>query len=329
MKQTDSVQRLAQVACLAAGLMAAGHVVAQANFPVRPIRMVVPGSPATGMDNMGRVVARAMSEALKQQVVVDNRAGAGSLIGSGIVAASAPDGYTIGIASTSTLVAPLLQLKPPYDPVKDFVPIALLSSITSVLVVAPGVPVKNAREFVEYARARPGQLNFASIGSGSAAHLTPEVFNRAAGIKAVHVPFKSVADVVTEMRASRVHYLMFISPAALPMVNDSPLRAMAVTSLKRFAGLPDVPTVSEIGLKNAEVDTMIGVLGPRGMPAALVKRLHAEIVAVLKAPETATQFARYGGDPAIDTTPEKFAAQWEAEYKLYRGLLPEIGLKPQ
>ena len=329
MKQSGSVQKLARAACIVAGLMSAGHVVAQANFPVRPIRMVVPGSPATGMDNMGRVVARAMSEAIKQQVVVDNRAGAGSLIGSGIVATAAPDGYTIGIASTSTIVAPLLQAKPPYDPLKDLTPIALLSSITSVLVVAPDVPVKNAQEFVEYARARPGQLNFASIGSGSAAHLTPEIFNRAAGIKAVHVPFKSVADILTEMRASRVHYLMFISPASLPMLGDGKLRAMAVTSPKRFAGLPDVPTVSEIGLRNAEVDTMIGVVGPPGMPQALVKRLHAEIVAVLKSPDTAAQFARYGGEPAVDTTPEKFAAQWAAEYRLYRGLLPAIGLKPQ
>jgi len=291
--------------------------------------MVVPSSPATGMDNMGRVVARAMSEAIRQQVVVDNRAGAGSLIGSGIVATAAPDGYTIGIASTSTIVAPLLQAKPPYDPLKDFTPIALLSLITSVLVVAPDVPVKNVQEFVEYARARPGQLNFASIGSGSAAHLTPEIFNRAAGIKAVHVPFKSVADILTEMRASRVHYLMFISPASLPMLGDGKLRAMVVTSPKRFAGLPDVPTVSEIGLRNAEVNTMIGVVGPPGMPQALVKRLHAEIVAVLKSPDTAAQFARYGGEPAVDTTPEKFAAQWAAEYRLYRGLLPEIGLKPQ
>lgn len=329
MKQAGKVHGFARAALMTIGLVAAAQAAAQANFPVRPIRMVVPSSPATGMDNMGRVVARAMSEAIRQQVVVDNRAGAGSLIGSGIVATAAPDGYTIGIASTSTIVAPLLQSKPPYDPLKDFTPIALLSSITSVLVVAPGVPVKNAQEFLEYARARPGQLNFASIGSGSAAHLTPEIFNRAAGIKAVHVPFKSVADVLTEMRASRVHYLMFISPASLPMLGDGKLRAMVVTSPKRFAGLPDVPTVSEIGLRNAEVDTIIGVVGPPGMPPALVKRLHAEIVAVLRSPDTHAQFARYGGEPAVDTTPAAFAAQWAAEYKLYRALLPEIGLKPQ
>jgi tripartite-type tricarboxylate transporter receptor subunit TctC len=329
MRQSGSVQRFTMVACIAAGLMSAGLAEAQANFPVRPIRMVVPGSPATGMDNMGRVVSRAMSEAVGQQVVIDNRAGAGSLIGSGIVASAAPDGYTIGVASTSTIVAPLLQTKPPYDPLKDFTRIALLSSITSILVVAPDVPVKNVQEFIQYARARPGQLNFASIGSGSAAHLTPEIFNRAAGIKAVHVPFKAVANVLTELRASRVHYLMFISPASLPMLADGKLRALVVTSPKRFAGLPDVPTVSEIGLPNAEVGTMIGVVGPPKMPSALVKRLHAEIVGVLKSPDTATQFARYGGEPAVDTNPDKFNAQWVAEHKLYRELLGEIGLKPQ
>lgn len=329
MKRSRIGSRWVAAAMVAAGVAAAAHAAAQAGYPSRPIRMVVPGSPATGMDNMGRVVARVMGDAIRQQIIVDNRAGAGSLIGSGIIATATPDGYTIGVASTSTIVAPLLQAKPPYDPLKDFTQIALLSSLTSVLVVAPGVPVKNAQEFVEYARARPGQLNFGSIGAGSAAHLTPEIFNRAAGIKAVHVPFKAVADLVTEMRASRVHYLIFISPASLPMIADGRLRAMAVTSPKRFAGLPEVPTASEIGLRGADVDTMIGVVGPPGMPSSLVKRLHGEIVAVLKAPETRAQFERYGGEPAVDTTPASYAARWRAEFELYRGLLPEIGLKPQ
>lgn len=291
--------------------------------------MIVPGSPATGMDNMGRVVARTMSDALKQQVVVDNRAGAGSLIGSGIVAASTPDGYTIGVASTSTIVAPLLQAKQPFHPLNDFVNIALLSTITSVLVVAPSVPAKNVREFVEYAKARPGQLNFASIGAGSAAHLTPEIFNRVAGVQAVHVPFKTIADVVSELRSGRVHYLMFISPAALPMLQDGKLRALAVTSAERYKGLPDVPTVAEAGLRDAQVDTMIGIVGPIKLPKALVDRLHAEIVAALRAPDTRTQFERFGGEPAVGTTPASYTARWKAEYELYRDLLPRIGLKPQ
>lgn len=300
-----------------------------ADFPIRPVRMIVPGSPATGMDNLGRVVAQGLTEIYKQQVIVDNRAGAGSLIGSGIVAASAADGYTIGIASTSTIVAPLLQAKPPFNPVQDFVNVALLASITSVLVVAPDIPAKNLAEFIQYAKTRPGQLNFASIGAGSAAHLTPEVFNRVAGIQSVHVPFKSVADVVTEMRASRVHYLLFIAPAAIPMLHDGRLRALAVTSTKRYAGLPDVPTVSEAGLRGAEVDTMIGVVAPAATPAALVKRLNADIQSVLRLPDTKVRFERFGAEPATDTTREVYAAKWRAEYDLFRKLLPEIGLKPQ
>jgi tripartite-type tricarboxylate transporter receptor subunit TctC len=316
-----------------AGVILAGLATAVAqpasDFPTRPVRMIVPGSPATGMDNMGRVVARGLTDRFKQQVIVDNRAGAGSLIGSGIVAGAAPDGYTIGVASTSTIVAPLLQVKPPFDPVKDFVNIALLSSITSVLVVAPDIPAKNVKEFIEYARARPGKLNFASIGAGSAAHLTPEIFNRAAGIQAVHVPFKNIADVVSEMRSSRVHYLMFISPAALPMLNDGRLRALAVTSPKRYAALPDVPTVAEAGLPNAEADTMIGIIAPVALPKAMVERLHRDIVAVLRQPETRAQYEKFGGEPAADISRETYASKWKAEYELFRKLLPEIGLKPQ
>jgi tripartite-type tricarboxylate transporter receptor subunit TctC len=298
-------------------------------FPTHPVRMIVPASPATGMDNLGRVVAQGLTEIFKHQVIVDNRAGAGSLIGSAIIAGAAPDGYTIGLAATSTIVAPLLQARPPYRPLEDFVNIALLSSLTSVLVVSPEIPAKNLEEFIQYARARPGKLNFASIGAGSAAHLTPEIFNRAAGIQAVHVPFKTVADVASEMRSSRVHYLIFISPAALPMLQDGKLRALAVTSTKRYAGLPDVPTVGEAGLRGAEAESMIGIVGPAALPKHLVTRLHADIVSVLRRPETKTRFERFGGEPAVETSRDAYAAKWKAEYELFRKLLPEIGLIPQ
>ena len=179
------------------------------------------------------------------------------------------------------------------------------------------------------AKARPGQLNYASIGSGTAAHLTAEIFNRAAGIDAVHVPFKIVADIYTEMLANRVHYLVFVSPASIPMLRDGKMRALAVTSAKRNAALPDTPTVIEAGLPGAEVDTMFGVLAPAGLPKAVVAKLHADIVKILRLPETRERFARQGGEPAVDTTPELFAKQLRAEYERYRKLLPAIGLKPQ
>ena len=304
-------------------------VAAVAAYPERPVRLIVPASPGTGMDFFGRTVGQALTEEYRQQVITDNRAGAGGLIGAATVAAATPDGYTIGMASTSTIIAPLLQVKPPYRPIEDFTPVALLASITSVLVVAPGVQAKTVQEFIALAKSRPGQFNFASVGSGTAAHLTAEIFNRAAGIEAVHVPFKIVADIYTEMLASRVHYLIFVSPASIPMLRDGKLRALAVTSAKRNAALPDTPTVLEAGLPGAEVDTMFGVLAPAGLPKAVLAKLHADIVKILRLPESRERFARQGGEPAVDTTPEKFAWQLRAEYERYRKLLPAIGLKPQ
>ncbi len=315
----------------AAALFVAGTVHAQSNapYPVRPVRVIVPASAGSGMDYMGRSIAQVLTETYKQQVIIDNRAGAGSLIGTAIVAGAAPDGYTLGIASTSSVVAPLLQLKPPYRPLEDLVPIALLSSLTSIVVVAPGVPAKNIRELIALAKAKPGQLNFASIGAGSAAHLTPELFNRAAGIDAVHVPFKSVGDVIAAMLATQVHYLVWISPASLPMLKDGRLRAMAVTSAKRYPGLPDVPSVAEIGLRNAEVDTLIGVVGPATLPKALVSRLHNDFETALRQPAIREAFDRQGGEPAVNVTQAAYAAKWKAEYERYSKLLPELGLKRQ
>jgi tripartite-type tricarboxylate transporter receptor subunit TctC len=317
--------------CVAVFLFAGSTAQAQTStaFPARPVRVIVPGSVGTGMDHMGRSLAQVLTDTYKQQVIIDNRAGAGSLIGTGIVAGAAPDGYTLGVASTSSIVAPLLQAKPPYDPLRDLVQIALLSSLTSVVVVAPGVPAKNIKEFIAYAKARPAQLNFASIGAGSAAHLTPEIFNRAAGIDAVHVPFKSVADVFSAMVATQVHYLIWISPASLPMLKEGRLRALAVTSAKRYSGLPDVPTVAEVGLRNAEVETMIGIVGPVKLPRSVVSRLHGDIVAAMRQPAIKEAFERQGGEPAIDVSQAAYAQKWKAESELYRKLLPELGLKPQ
>ena len=175
-----------------------------------------------------------------------------------------------------------------------------------MLTVAPGVQAKTVQEFVAIAKARPRELSYASIGSATAAHLTAEIFNRAAGIDAVHVPFKIVADSYTEMLANRVHYLVFVSPASIPMLRDGKMRALAVTSAKRNAALPDTPTVVEAGLPGAEVDTMFGVLAPAGLPKAVVARLHADIVKILRLPETRERFARQGGEPAVDTTPDEF-----------------------
>ncbi len=298
-------------------------------YPERPIRLLIPAAPGTGSDYFGRTVAGALTEIYKQQIVADNRAGAGGLIGAQMIATANPDGYTLGMASSSLIVAPLFQTKPQYRPIEDFSPIALLSSITSVLVVAPSVPAKSMQELIAYAKARPGQLNYGSIGAGTASHLSAEIFNKAAGINVVHVPFKGVADIWTEMFAGRVHFLVFVAPAVTAMAHDGKVRPLAVTSKARSVGLPDVPTVIEAGLPAAEVDTLFGVVAPARTPQSVIRKLHADIVSVLKRPETKERFERLGGSPAVDTTPALFAAQLKTEYERYRKLIPEIGITPQ
>lgn len=314
---------------LAAWCSLAAWTAAAQNYPERPIRYIIPSSPGTGADFFGRYIAQGLTEIYKQQVVADNRTGAGGLIGCTLIAQSNPDGYTIGSASSSLMVSPLLQVKPPYHPVRDFAPIALLASIPSVVMVSATLPVKNVRELVAYAKPRPGQLNFASVGSGTAAHLSAELFAKVGGIDAVHVPFKNVADAWGEMMSGRIHFIVFVAPAVTPMMREPRLRALAVTSKTRNAQFPDLPTVSEAGLPGATVETPFGVAAPAKTPRAIINKLHAGIVTILKRPETKERFARQGGAPAVDTTPESFGELIKSEHELYRKLIAEIGLKPQ
>ena len=316
-------------ALICGALLAASVALATDKYPVRPIRMIIPASPGSGSDYFGRTVGQALSELYRQQVIADNRAGAGGLIGASLMAASTPDGYNIGVASSSLVVAPLFQVNPPYRPLEDFAPIALMSSIPSVLAVAPGVTARTLKEFIALVKSKPGQFNYASIGAGTAAHLSAEIFNRAAGLDVVHVPFKTVADSYSEMFANRVHYVVYVAPAAMPGVRDGRLRALAVTGAKRFSALPEVPTMTESGLPNAEVETMFGIVAPAATPPAVIARLNADIVDILRRRDTLERFDRQGGEPAVDTTPASYAKLLQAEYARYRKLIPEIGLKPQ
>jgi tripartite-type tricarboxylate transporter receptor subunit TctC len=317
-------------ACAAGFAAAVLSVMAEAaDFPARPVRLIVPAAPGTGSDFFGRTIAQGLTESLRQQVVADNRAGAGGLIGAELMAGAQPDGYTIGMASTSLLVSPMLQREPRYRPVEDFTPIALLSTITSIVLVTPSLPAKTLQEFVTYAKARPGELNFASVGTGTAAHFCGEIFNQAAGIKAVHVPFRGVADVYNEMFAGRVHYVVFVAPAAAGMYREGRLRGLAVTSARRVPALPDLPSVAEAGLPGATCDTLFGIVGPAKLPKPVVAKLHAEIVSVLRRPETRSRFVTQAAEPEIDTTPESFGQRLRAEHDRYRKLVRDIGIQPQ
>ncbi len=298
-------------------------------YPERPIRLIISSSPGTGADYFGRTIAIALTDLYKQQIVADNRTGAGGLIAMQTLAQANPDGYTIGTASSSMMAVPLMYAKQPYNPMRDFAPIALLASIPSVVMISSTLPAKTVHELIVYAKPRPGQLNFASVGLGTAAHLSAEIFAKAAGIQAVHVPFKNVGDAWTEMFAGRVHFIVFVAPAVTPMMREPRVRALAVTTKTRAIGFPDLPTVVEAGLPDAVVETPFGIAAPARTPRAIINKLHGDIVTILKRPETAERFARQGGVPAVDTTPESFGALIKAEYELYRKLIPEIGIKPQ
>ncbi|MEY2620842.1 MAG: hypothetical protein RIT26_662 [Pseudomonadota bacterium] len=308
---------------------AAGPVWAQiAGFPNKPIRIIVTTPAGSGADFFARTLAQGLGEIYKGQApVVENRPGAGGLIGTRELAGAAPDGYTLGVASTAHVVAPLLQANPPYRPLADFTPIAQLTALPFILVAAPTVPAKNLSEWVGALRAEPKKYNFGSLGNGTAAHLGAEIFNAAAGVDVVHVPFKGASDLYTALISGEVHYAALFVPTA-GILRSGRAKVLAVTGKTRNAALPDVPTVGEQGLPGAEAEALMGIVAPAGMPPELVRKLHADITTVLRKAETREKFAVQSGEPTPDVTPAEYAAKLKAEYELYQRLLPRMGLKP-
>ncbi len=310
--------------------VSAGHAfAADTKFPTRPIRMIVASSAGTGADIFARIVAQGLTDLYKEQVVVENRTGAGGLIGGVLAAQATPDGHSLFMASTSTYVSPLMQAKPSYQPLQDFSAVAQVAAVTSVVLVNAGMPVKSVKELVALAKAKPGTLNYGSVGAGTAAHLSTEIFKRAAGIDVVHVPFKVVADMYTEVASGRVHMLVFVLTSSLGFLKDGKVRGLAVTSTNRSFALPDLPTVSEAGLPGAESETMYGFLAPSKTPRLLINKLGADIVSVLRKPDTKERFERLGAQPTVNTSPDAFEKYVRREYENFRKLIPEIGLKPQ
>lgn len=302
---------------------------ADARFPTRPVRMIVASSAGTGADIFARVVAQGLTDLYKEQVIVENRVGAGGLIGGVLAANATPDGHSMFMASTSTYVSPLMQVKPSYRLLEDFAAVAQVTAVTSVVMVNAGMPVKSVKDLIALAKAKPGALNYGSVGSGTAAHLSAEIFKRAANVDIVHVPFKAVADMYTETAAGRVHVLVFVLTGSLGFLKDGKVRGLAVTSSSRSFNVPDLPTVAEAGLPGAESETMYGFLAPAKTPRDLINRLGADIVTVLKKPDTKDRFEKLGAQPSVDTSPAAFEKYVRREYENFRKLIPEIGLKPQ
>lgn len=314
---------------LVAGLLCCVGAAFAADYPVRPVRMIVPLPPGTATDFIARTLSIPLSDVYKQQFVVDNRPGAGGLIGSGLAAKATPDGYTLVMIAPPHTMATLLTTNPPYHPVKDFTPVAGIALVPNLLVVSPNLPVKTPKELAALLRASPGKYNFASVGVGSLAHIAGELFNRGAGTKQVHVPFKFLGDAFTETMADRVHYFLFTVPSASPIVREGRLRALATSGSKRSSAWPDLPTLAEAGLPEATSDGWFGLVGPTGVPRDIVARLHGDIDRLLRDPKILGAFNKGGAEVPNDTSTATFAKLMQTEYDRYVRLVKEAGLKGQ
>lgn len=291
------------LACIA---FAASMACAQ-TYPNRPVRLIVPYPPGGPVDILGRTVAQKLAESLGQNVLVDNRAGASGIVGTEVAAKAPPNGYTLVVAAMTLTIQHTLYPKLPYDLSKDFTAIASVAGGPLVLVIHPSVPVKNVKELIAFARARPGQLNYASPGSGSASHLSGEMLKTMAGIQVVHVPYKGGAPAVADLLGGHVTFMFNTISTALPHVRSGRLRGLGVTSALRSRAAPEIPTIAEAGVPGFESGTWYGITGPAGIPQNIVARLNAEINKSLEAPDMKEHIAGMGLE-TMGGTPERFAA---------------------
>jgi tripartite-type tricarboxylate transporter receptor subunit TctC len=298
------------VAALAAGcfpLAAAGQA-----YPVKTIRYVVPFPPAGATDILARWVAEKISPALGQPVVVENRPGAAGGVGTDFVAKSAPDGYTILMATAAQSISETLYVKQPFSFARDLAAVALIARVPNVMEVHPSVPARTVKEFIALAKARPGQLNYASSGAGTTLHMSGELFKLMTRTDIVHVPYKGSAPALTDLMAGHVSVMWDNLPASMPYIKAGRLRAIAITSARRYPAFPDLPTVSESGVPGYEASAWFGVVAPAATPRNIVARLNGEINRAVNLPDMKERFAQQGAIPAPGT-PEEFAAWIRAE----------------
>ena len=297
------------------------------NYPTRPIRFIVPIAAGGGADLVARVIAERLSRNLGQQVVVENRAGGGTVIGAELVARSPADGYTwlLGTATSHAINASLVK-KLPYDPVKDFAPIALVAVLPQIIVIHPALPAANLTDFIALAKKRPGEILFGSPGNGSNNQLGAEMLNIVAGIKTLHVPYKGAGPAITDLLAGHLQFMFTTLPPALPQVKAGRLRALAVAGAKRSALLPELPTTAEQGARGVEAASWNGILLPAGAPRDIITRLHAEIGVVMKQPEVIERLAGAGVEAAM-MSPEEFAAYIESETARYAKVVKSSGAR--
>ncbi len=296
-------------------------------YPAKPIRMICPFPPGGTTDVVARIVAQKLTAVWKEQVIVDNRTGAGGIIGTELAAKAAPDGYTVLLGSITThAVNPALYKKLNYDPIKDFVPVTLVVSSPQLLAVHPSVAAKSVKELIALAKGKPGQLNYGSAGVGTSPHLTFELFKSMAGVDVVHVPYKGTGPAITELIGGQVQMMITGVVALMPHVKAGKLRGLAVTSAKRVAALPDLPTVAESGVPKFNVSSWFGVFLPAGTPKPIIAKMNGEIRKIVEVPDVRQKLIDQGADP-VTNTPEEFAAYVKSEMARWGKVVRDTGAR--
>lgn len=325
---TKPIARALAGIAAALALAAPATRAAEASYPTKTITIVVPASPGGAIDLVARLVGQKMTEAWGQSVVVDNRPGATGIIGTDLVAKSAPDGYMLALVASSHAINPSMVKKLPFDTIKSFEPVALTHVVPLMLVVSPSLPVTSVKELIAYGKANPGKLSFASSGSGGAPHFSGELFKSMTGIDMVHIPYKGSTLAHPDLTSGRVS-LMFDTVAAIgPQVKGGKVRPLAVTTAKRSSAAPQVPTMAQAGLPGYETSTWGGVLAPAGTPKAVVDKLNAEINKALSSPDVRERLQNAGIEPA-GGTPAQFASFLQVEMGKWAKVAKDAGIQPE
>jgi len=316
-------------AALAATLVPPGPAAFAQAYPSRSIRFIVPFAAGAGvLDIMARIVGQHLGTATGQQVVIDNRPGAGGNVGAEVAAKAMPDGYTLLMGAVALVVSPYLYAKLPFDPMTDLVPVTQVNSAPLMLVVHPSLPVTSVADLIAYAKARPGRLNYGSGGVGATPFLATELFKSMAGIDVVHVPYRGGAPALADLVAGQLSFMIENVPGTLPLVRDGKLRALAITSRQRLALVPELPTMEEAGVPGYEMIGWNGIFVPKATPPEIVTRLNAELVKVLRSAEVGEQLARLGAVPVGDS-PQQFGAFVKAESARWGKIIKDLGIKPE
>ena len=327
--QTGRIATLkSRLTLLALLVLGAINFACAADYPTKPIRMIVAFAAGGAPDLIGRIMGQKLNEEMGQPVIVDNRPGATGNVGAEIVAKANPDGYTLFLATLSVAISPAFYKSLAFDPVGSFAPVAMVASVPLILVVHPSLPARSVKELIEVARARPGALNYATVGNGSPQHLTAELFKATAGVNLVHLPYKGGAQATTAVLSGEAHIFFAGMPPALPHVKAGRLRALAVSTAKRSVSAPEVPTAIEAGLPGFEADNWNALLAPYGTPQAVVHRLNRELQKILTAPDIQARLIQTGAEAAYSTQHE-LAARIKAETAKWAKVARMAGVHPE